>query len=195
MLRSFCLTVVAIVGLSLPAHAQLYRYLDENGVTVLDSRVPAEYVKHGYEVLDSHGRVVETVAAAPTPQELAETRAARVEQERQLQEDKTLLRLYSSVPDLKRAKRRQLDQIENLIAATRTNIAVLQVQREELQGRAAAQQRAGREVEESILLEITHVDAEVDRLERLIAAKQQEIEAVRATFEQRRARLEQLLKR
>ncbi|GGC95088.1 DUF4124 domain-containing protein [Halopseudomonas salina] len=195
MLRSFCLIVVATVGLSLPAQAQLYRYLDENGVTVLDSRVPAEYVKHGYEVLDSHGRVVDTVAAAPTPKELAEVRAARAEQERQLQEDKTLLRLYSSVPDLKRARGRQLEQIENLIAATRTNIAVLQGQREELQSRAAAQQRAGREVEESILLEITHVDAEMDRLERLIAAKQQEIEAVHATFEQRRARLEQLLKR
>lgn len=195
MLRSFCLIVVATVGLSLPAQAQLYRYLDENGVTVLDSRVPAEYVKHGYEVLDSHGRVVDTVAAAPTPKELAEVRAARAEQERQLQEDKTLLRLYSSVPDLKRARGRQLEQIENLIAATRTNMAVLQGQREELQSRAAAQQRAGREVEESILLEITHVDAEMDRLERLIAAKQQEIEAVHATFEQRRARLEQLLKR
>lgn len=193
MLRSFCLIIVGVAGLSLPAHAQLYRYLDENGVTVLDSRVPAEYVKHGYEVLDNHGRVVDTVAAAPTPQELAETRAARAEQERQLQEDKTLLRLYSSVPDLERAKRRQLDQIENLIAATRTNIAVLQGQREELQSRAAAQQRAGREVEESILLEIAHVDAEMDRLQRLIAAKQEEVDAVHATFELRSARLERLL--
>ena len=110
-----------------------------------------------------------------------------------MQEDTTLLRLYSSVPDLKRAKTRQLDQIENLIAATGTNIAVLKGQREELLSRAAAQQRAGREVDESILREIKEVDAEVDRLERLIAAKQQEIEAVHASFELRRARLEVLL--
>lgn len=193
MLRSFCLIIVGVAGLSLPAHAQLYRYLDDNGVTVLDSRVPAEYIEHGYEVLDNHGRVVNTIPAAPSSEELAEARAARAEQERQLQEDTTLLRLYSSVPDLKRAKTRQLDQIENLIAATGTNIAVLKGQREELLSRAAAQQRAGREVDESILREIKEVDAEVDRLERLIAAKHQEIEAVHASFELRRARLEVLL--
>jgi predicted nucleic acid-binding Zn-ribbon protein len=48
-------------------------------------------------------------------------------------------------------------------------------------------------VDESILREIKEVDAEVDRLERLIAAKHQEIEAVHASFELRRARLEVLL--
>lgn len=193
MLRSLCFIAVGIVGLSLSAHAQLYRYLDENGVTVLDSSVPAEYVKHGYEVLDQHGRVTEIVPAAPTPQELEATRAARAEQERQLQEDTTLLRLYSSVPDLERAKKRQLDQIDNLISTTRTSLSVLHTQREELQSRAAAQQRAGREVDESIIREIAEVDAETERLERLITAKQQEIEEVEARFEVRRARLETLL--
>ncbi|MBL4835494.1 MAG: DUF4124 domain-containing protein [Pseudomonas sp.] len=193
MLRSFCLIVVGFAGFSLVAQAQLYRYLDENGVTVLDSRVPAEYVKHGYEVLDPQGRVTQTVPAAPSPDELEEARAARAEQERRLQEDTTLLRLYSSVPDLERAKQRQLDQIENLIAATRTNISVLRVQREELQGRAAAQQRAGREVDDVIIREIAEIDAETERLERLIAVKQKEIKEVEASFEISRARLEELL--
>lgn len=193
MFRSFCLIVVGCVGVSLAAQAQLYRYLDENGVTVLDSRVPAEYVKHGYEVLDQHGRVKQTVPAAPTPEELDAARAARAEQERQLQEDTTLLRLYSSVRDLERAKQRQLDQIENLIASTRTNIGVLRLQREELQGKAAAHQRAGREVDEMIIREIGEIDAEMQPLERVIAAKQQEIEEVEANFEVSRARLEELL--
>ena len=91
------------------------------------------------------------------------------------------------------AKQRQLDQIENLIASTRTNIGVLRLQREELQGKAAAQQRAGREVDEMIIREIGEIDAEMQRLERVIAAKQQEIEEVEANFEVSRARLEELL--
>lgn len=196
MLRSFWVVTIGFVGLvgfSLPAQAQLYRYLDENGVTVLDSRVPAEYVKHGYEVLDQQGRVKQTVPAAPSPEELQATRAARAEQERQLQEDTTLLRLYSSVPDLERAEKRQLNQIENLIATTRTNIDVLRIQREDLQGRAAAQQRAGREVDEAIIREIAEVDAEVERLQRVIAEKQEEIKGVEASFDVSRARLETLL--
>lgn len=192
MLRSFCL-IAGLAGLSLPAQAELYRYLDENGVTVLDSRVPSEYVKHGYEVLDHQGRVKQTISAAPSREELAADRAAHAEQERQLQEDTTLLRLYSSVPDLERAKKRQLNQIENLIETTRTSITVLQAQREELQRRAAAQERAGREVSEAIFRELAEVDAETDRLERLIAAKQLELTAVEASFEVTRARLEMLL--
>lgn len=193
MLRSFCLVVVGFAGVALSAQAQLYRYLDENGVTVLDSRVPAEYVRHGYEVLDDHGRVKETVPAAPSAEELGAMRAARAEQARQLQEDTTLLRLYSSVPDLERAKKRQLDQIDNLIATTRTNIAALRVQREGLQSKAAAQQRSGRDLDESVIHEIAEVNAEAGRLERFIAAKEQEIEEVEASFEVSRARLEMLL--
>ncbi|WP_373184546.1 DUF4124 domain-containing protein [Halopseudomonas sp.] len=187
------MVVVGFAGVALSAQAQLYRYLDENGVTVLDSRVPAEYVRHGYEVLDDHGRVKETVPAAPSAEELGAMRAARAEQARQLQEDTTLLRLYSSVPDLERAKKRQLDQIDNLIATTRTNIAALRVQREGLQSKAAAQQRSGRDLDESVIHEIAEVNAEAGRLERFIAAKEQEIEEVEASFEVSRARLEMLL--
>lgn len=192
MFRSFCL-IAGLAGLSLPGQAELYRYLDENGVTVFDNRVPSAYVKHGYEVLDHQGRVKQTVSAAPSREELEADRVAHAEQERQLQEDTTLLRLYSSVPDLERAKKRQLNQIENLIETTRTSITVLQAQREELQRRAAVQERAGREVGEPILRELTALDAETDRLERLIAAKQLEVAAVEASFEVSRGRLEMLL--
>jgi septal ring factor EnvC (AmiA/AmiB activator) len=110
-----------------------------------------------------------------------------------LEDDTTLLRLYSSVPDLERAKTRQLNQIQSLIETTHTNIADLQVQREELQRRAANQQRAGRVVDDVILRELVEVDAETARLERLIAAKQLEMQEVEASFTVSRARLEVLL--
>jgi hypothetical protein len=182
-----------LVGLSLNVQAELYRYVDHNGVTVLDDRVPAGLVKHGYEVLDNHGRVKQTIPAARTPEELEADRAAHAAQERQMEDDTTLLRLYSSVPDLERAKTRQLNQIQSLIETTHTNIADLQVQREELQRRAANQQRAGRTVDDVILRELAEVDAETARLERLIAAKQLEMHEVEASFAISRARLEVLL--
>ncbi len=185
--------IAGLAALALPAQAELYRYLDDNGVTVLDRSVPSEYIKHGYEVLDHQGRVKQTISAAPTPQELKAHRAASAAQERQLQEDKTLLRLYSSVPDLERAKKRQLTQIESLIETTRANVATLKSQREELQRRAAGQERAGREVDASILRELAEVAAETDRLERLIAAQQAEIKEVEANFKASLARLETLL--
>jgi hypothetical protein len=192
MLRSFCI-IVGIIGCALNAHAELYRYVDENGITVLDDRVPSGSVKHGYEVLDNQGRVRQTIPAARSPEELEADRAAHAAQKQQLEDDTTLLRLYSSIPDLERAKARQLSQIQILIETTHSNISDLQVQREALQGRAAIQERAGRAVDEMILRELAEVDAEIARLERLISAKQMEMEEVKSRFAVGRARLGVLL--
>lgn len=195
MLRSFS-GVLAGLLISVAAYgqqAQLYRYVDDKGVTVLGNRVPPEFVSRGYEVLDSNGRVREVIPAAPTPEELEAHREAKEAQERQRQSDTTLLRLYSSQADLDRAHARQLAQIESLIQSARGEIDGVQDQREALQQRAAVQERAGREIDEQILQDLAHTDDETQRLERLIESKQEEIKEVRANFVHQRARLGFLL--
>lgn len=194
MLRSFAGVMAGLLICSAAfGQAQLYRYVDDKGVTVLGNRVPPEFVSRGYEVLDSNGRVREVIPAAPTAEELKANRAAREAQDRQRQSDTTLLRLYSSQADLDRAHARQLAQIESLIQAARSEIDGVQDQREGLQERAAVQERAGREIDPQILQHLAHADAETQRLERLIEAKQAEIKEVRANFVHQRARLGYLL--
>ena len=195
MLKQGCwLIILLCTSQALQAQtAQLYRYVDNNGVTVLDNRVPPDIISRGYEIIDSQGRVKEVIPAAPTPEELQAMREARAEQERQQQSDMTLLRLYSSVGDLDRARDRQIFQIENLILTSKSSIDGLQVQREELQRRAAIQERAGREVDEQILKDLADVDAETRRLERLISSKQLEIQEVNAHFAAQKERLSFLL--
>ncbi|PKM29700.1 MAG: DUF4124 domain-containing protein [Gammaproteobacteria bacterium HGW-Gammaproteobacteria-11] len=195
MLKQGCwLIILLCTSLALQAQtAQLYRYVDNNGVTVLDNRVPPDIISRGYEIIDSQGRVKEVIPAAPTPEELQAMRDARAEQERQQQADMTLLRLYSSVGDLDRARDRQIFQIENLILTSKSSIDGLQVQREELQRRAAVQERAGREVDEQILKDLADVDAETRRLERLISSKQLEIQEVNEHFAAQKERLSFLL--
>ena len=56
--------------------AELYRYQDERGVTVVDWAIPAAYVPNGYEVLNEMGQVVRVVQPAKTETEL-EQEAAR----------------------------------------------------------------------------------------------------------------------
>ena len=194
MLRSFAGVMAGLLICSAAfGQAQLYRYVDDKGVMVLGNRVPPEFVSRGYEVLDSNGRVREVIPAAPTAEELKANRAAREAQDRQRQSDTTLLRLYSSQADLDRAHARQLAQIESLIQAARSEIDGVQDQREGLQERAAVQERAGREIDPQILQDLAHADAETQRLERLIEAKQAEIKEVRANFVHQRARLGYLL--
>ena len=127
----FALLALGACGSSL-AQADLYRYIDDKGVTVLDSRVPPQFISRGYEVLDSQGRV------------------------------------KASIDDL-------------------------QLEREELQSRAAQAERAGREVDPDLLAELSAVDAETARLQRLISHKRQEIVENNAEFDRQRERLKFLL--
>ena len=55
-----CLILLFFIG---TAKAELYKYLSDDGVTVLDSHVPARYVKNGYTILSADGRVLEVVPA------------------------------------------------------------------------------------------------------------------------------------
>lgn len=173
--------------------AELYRYVNDKGVTVLDRSVPPQYVSRGYEVLDRDGRVKQVVPAALSPEERQAQRVAEQEQQRQRSADETLLRLYSSVDDLNRAQTRQIQQIESLIASAEAGLLTLQSQRDEVQSRAASQERAGREVDQQLLQRLQAIEAEQQRLERQIARHQQEIERVNQTFAARRERLAQLL--
>lgn len=173
--------------------AELYRYVNDKGVTVLDRSVPPQYVSRGYEVLDRDGRVKQVVPAAPSPEERQAQRVAEQEQQRQRSADETLLRLYSSVDDLNRAQTRQIQQIESLIASAEAGLLTLQSQRDEVQSRAASQERAGREVDQQLLQRLQAIEAEQQRLERQISRHQQEIERVNQTFAARRERLAQLL--
>lgn len=173
--------------------AELYRYVNDRGVTVLDSSVPPQYVSRGYEVLDRDGRVKRVVPPAPSPEELRAARIAAEEQQRQRASDETLLRLYASVADLDRAHARQIQQIEGLIATAEAGLMTLRSQRDDIQSRAASQERAGREVDQRLLRQLEDIDAERGRLERQIASNRAEIDAVNAAFSARRERLAQLL--
>lgn len=181
-------------GVAVGAEASdLYRYINDKGITVLDRSVPPQYVSRGYEVLDVDGRVKLVVPAAPTREEREAAHAAEREQQRRATADGTLLRLYSGVKDLDRAHERQIQQIENLIATTEAGLLTLQTQRDDLQSRAAAQERAGRKVDPQILRELSEVEAEQGRLQRLITSNRREIGAVNDAFASRRQRLQQLL--
>lgn len=175
--------------------AELYRYVNDKGITVLDRSVPPQFVSRGYEVLDADGRVKQIVPAAPTPQEREAARLAELEQRRQHAEDSTLLRLYSSVEDLDRAQARKLQQIDGVIATTNNGLLSLQAQQNELQSQAADQQRAGRDVEPRVLQALQDIETERQRLQRQINSYRAEIEATTQDFAAQRQRLEELLAR
>lgn len=177
------LLLLALLGAS-TAQAELYRYVSQHGVVVLDSQgVPPEYVERGYEVLDADGRVLRVVAPAPTAEELRQ----RAEAQRQAEADAQLLRRYASIADLEQARRQRLRDLDALLAAAQANLQGVQGQVRALERQAAERQRAGQAVQpglleqlESMAGEQRRVEAGLQRLQALRAAQEAEFAADRA---------------
>jgi chromosome segregation ATPase len=192
-----CLMIAAPVT----AAGNLYRYTDESGNPVISHTLPQDASRRGYQILNSSGRVVDTVAPALTDEERAAKKALEEEQRRQaelakqrLLADRQLLRTYSHPDDAVRALRRKLEQMQSLISLKQGNIANLQSQIRQEQSRAADIERAGREIPEQIPQKIESLQAEIRETELEIRRQETAIAKVVAEYEAKVVRLEELTK-
>ncbi len=169
---------------------QLYRYVNDKGVTVLDRQgVPSQYIGKGYEVLNESGRVIQVVPPAPSPEEMQR----RLAEKARASSDAQLLRLYSSVEDVDRAKARKQAELDGLISVARGNLQSLRTQQANLQSQAADKERAGQAVPDQLVAQIDNVKADQVRLLGDIKRYGDLRKQADASFAADRARLSELL--
>ncbi|MDC0663976.1 DUF4124 domain-containing protein [Marinobacter sp. SS21] len=175
------------------ADARMYRYKDENGRTVISSTVPQQASQRGYEILDNRGRVINTIAPAPTPEEIA-AREAEVARQHQLQlqqeRDLALLKRFSHPDEAVRAMERKLQELESFGQLKRGSISVLANQLDSEQTRAANLERSGRDIPAATLQKIQRLQNQILDVEQEIAEQNAEIDKVRARFVEDIIRLE-----
>lgn len=178
---------------------ELYKYINEDGVTVLDSRIPSKYVKSGYTIISSDGRVIEVVARALTEEEIRERdKKAAIEKERQLElerqaaEDATLLRLYSTPGDVIRARDSKLATINSFVNSAQGNLQRYQDQKRQFEADAANTERTGGQVSQENIERIRNTTARIEQIQLEIDAKLSEIEAVKAKYGRDLERIKQL---
>ena len=190
-------TVTACVALALllagaaPGQARnLYRYTNDEGVTVVDYRVPAEYAHLGYEVLSAEGVVLRVVPRSLTEEEKkirnaeAELEAkARAEEERLREWDESLLLRYSTLEDIEAARERALDELRIRLSILKSNRRSLKHQVEGYQAQAADLERSGQPVDVARIRAIEDLQAEIESTERSITDRAREIEEVSAAYQ------------
>ena len=191
-----CILAVAVTATAAP---NLYRYRDSNGTVVIGASVPPDYVKDGYEVLSSTGRVIEVVPRAPTPEEIAarEAAEAQAQRERELaqkkaEEDALLLRLYGSPEGAMQVRDRRLQELGGIISIKRGNLQVATTQIEEIEAQAAAFERSGRVVPEDLYTNLSRLQNQVQDLERDVAHSESELANVEREYDLKIERLRQL---
>ncbi len=187
-----CLLICGLLLSAAASATELYRYVDDQGVTVLSRQgVPPELIGKGYEVLNEQGRVIKVIPPAPSAEEMQRllTEKARASS------DKQLLRLYSGPADVDRARERKLAELDGLIGVAQGNLQAARTQQANLQSQAAGYERAGRRVPEQLLMQIDNQKDEQLRLQKDIERYLEVREQAEASFAADRARLGVLLER
>jgi len=197
---AYALLAVALLVSPVSTAANLYRYTNSDGVTVVDYQVPAEYVSKGYEILNTDGIVVRVVPRELTEEEKKvrnaqqEMEAAASAEEQRLREwDESLLLRYSTVADIEAARERALRDLRIRQSILKSNKRSLRQQVESYQAQAADLERSGREVDVARLSAIEDIQAEIEATDRAINDRGQEIEEVSEAYQKDIERFEMLL--
>ncbi len=176
------LIVGAFLGLaclSAGAAGNYYRFINERGVKVMSQTLPPDVAKNGYEIVSASGRVIEVIPPAPKAEEVE---AARI---RQLVIDKykALAKRYSSTVDIEDARSRRLVQIEANIAIQKGNLQNISGQMDVLTENAAAKERRGLPVPQTILDHLAELKSQYKAVENLIEARKKEHDSVNKRFD------------
>jgi hypothetical protein len=167
-----------------------YRYVNEQGIKVLDRAIPPQYIRNGYEVVAINGDVVRVVDPAPHPADAERIQLERNVQREQAQNDALLRRRYSTLHDIDAVKARSLLELQSNIDILQTNLANTRLQIESLQTRAALSERSGREVPEALLNNIATLESDVQETREQIRQRQTEYQLHSDRFDEDRRRFE-----
>lgn len=181
--QALVLAAIISTAMWLPSNAQgeqlYYRYLDDNGVKVLNHIIPPRFAQKGYEVLNSSGKVIRVVPPAPTKEQIAKIEAKRS----LLQDFKRISRRYSSIDDIEAAKQRRLSNLDTNIALLRGNISGLNTQIDNLTSKAADRERAGKAIPKALLQQIVDTRAELAVTSELLQLRLDEYQQVIDKFD------------
>lgn len=147
--------VLWIVSLALIAgqavSQELYRYVDKDGTTILNSSIPSEYVNSGYEVINAQGQVVQVVPRKDTSSSELDLVVEK--------SDTILMSSYSAATEIEAHRDRKLDSIEREVDNIESDRRVLGLQ--------LAEEIAERDSLLRLLENTGLNDRQVDRLEHL----------------------------
>lgn len=166
----------------------IYRYKNSQGVTVMDSKIPAEFVNKGYEIVSISGKVIEVVPPAPAADLAAKVQQEKEAREQRERDDIQLRRSYSNVADIDAAKQRNLESLRGNINILEANLASANKRLQDYQSQAAAIERSGRQLPDELLKSINKLTQEEKDIQLQIQQREQEYNDASQKFEDDRKR-------
>lgn len=168
--------------------AVIYRYKNKEGVTVLDSKIPPEYVSNGYEIVSRSGKVLKVIPPVAQGPDAERLRREKLQREEQAKEDLQLRRSYSNVADIDAAKTRNLESLRGNISILQANLVSARKRLQTYQAQAAAVERSGRPLTDELLKNINNLVQEEKDIQAQIKQREQEHKEVAEKFDRDKKR-------
>lgn len=173
---------------------KLYRYKNDHGVLELNHTLPAEISQKGYDIVTPSGRLIKRVEPALSDAEADALAKAKSEAEKLALWDSDLKRRYSTPADIESAKSRKLDQIDTSILIIQGNLGTLEKLLTEQQKKAADIERRGRDLPESIEVNIKNLELEIEASKEQIAIRQEQYKQTAAKYDRDIERFKEITK-
>ena len=164
------LLLISALFISQANAANLYKYKDDQGREITGSRVPAEFVKKGYQVLNERGQVIEVVQRTLTAEERA-AQSEQLEQQRLLEqaalrqeEDRMLLRLYRTPEEVVRRRDATIEQLEAQMIVLNSLLEDAEEKLAELEQRVVNNENAGTQIPANLAAQVEDASNERNRL-------------------------------
>ncbi len=194
---------VLLLGCShLYAAGELYRYVNDKGVQVINDKVPPAVIPKGYDIISRDGVLIKRIPRQLSEEELQlrnteESRARlREEEEARMRAwDESLMLKYSDIDDIEAAKLRAVRDLQLRISILKSNLGTIKSQIEREQKKAADIERRGADVPEAMVKNIDIMRLEVEDTEQSLAMRREEVNSVKASFQRDIERFTTLLDR
>lgn len=161
-------------------------WTNHEGVRECGNRVPPEYIQQGYTEIDGKGFVRDVKERAKTPEELAEARrlaklkaAEQKQKAEQEARDRVLLRTFSSVGDIERARDDRVAALEGTIKLAGLRNENTRLKLNGYIKRAAESERMGQTPAPALLEDIEGLRRQIKDNVRFIDEKRAEQEQIR----------------
>jgi len=193
------LLCMIVLGLALPAHAAMYKWVDAQGRTHYGDTLPQQATGRANVVLDKQGLEVKQNAGAMTPEQRQQRAAEQVRLQQELQakterkrRDSALLNTYTTPAEIDLARDRNLEQAKLTINSNQIQLDQLRTQQARLDQQMAVVARGKRPIPAHITETHDANAREIVRLENAIAQKRKEMAETRAKFDADKARFIEL---
>ena len=169
---------------------KLYKWVDDTGQVRYGDRIPPQFAKKKNQTLSEQGIVVETRAAAKTPEQIAEEqhqKALAEEQERiriaNARKDSILLDTFTNEDEMVMTRDGKIEAIEAIIRVTKDRTEKNRQRLASLKHKAANMERSGKAVPKKFLQNIADIRNQIQSNTRYVANRVIEQQRIRKQFE------------